>query len=118
LALPTPKFVSYIKNIAAATELWEGFGNVLAAIFEAAGKPLRIDRVPDPQAGADEVVVKVGACGVCGSDIHAARHPDAVFGRALPGGSILGHEFAGEVVEVGPGAERWRVGDRIAGFPI
>jgi len=91
---------------------------MLAAVFEAAGQPLKLARVADPHAGANELVVKVGACGVCGSDIHAARHPDAVFGRALAGGSILGHEFAGEVVEVGQGAERWRVGDRLAGFPI
>jgi (R,R)-butanediol dehydrogenase/meso-butanediol dehydrogenase/diacetyl reductase len=118
LALPTPEFVSYIKNIIAATELGEGFDTVLAAVFEAAGKPLKLEQVADPHAGANELVVKVGACGVCGSDIHAARHPDAVFARTLPSGSILGHEFAGEVVEIGPGAERWRVGDRIAGFPI
>jgi (R,R)-butanediol dehydrogenase/meso-butanediol dehydrogenase/diacetyl reductase len=92
---------------------------MLAAIFEAAGCPLVVDRVPDPHAGANEIVVRIGSCGVCGSDLHAAKHPDAVFGQPLPAGTILGHEFAGEIVEVGAGAEqRWRVGDRIAGFPI
>ena len=92
---------------------------MLAAIFEASGRPLAIERVPDPAASTNELVVRVGACGVCGSDIHAAKHSDSVLGRPLPAGTILGHEFAGEVVEVGPGAgERWRIGDRIAGFPI
>ena len=92
---------------------------MLAAVFDAIGKPLRIDRMPDPVARAGELVLRVGACGICGSDLHAASYADGVFGDPLPAGTILGHEFAGEVVEVGAGGkERWRVGDRAAGFPI
>lgn len=92
---------------------------MLAAVFEAVGRSLLIDRVPDPHAGFGELVVRVGACGICGSDLHAASDPDGAFGRPLIAGTILGHEFAGEIVEVGPGAVgRWRIGDRIAAFPI
>lgn len=90
---------------------------MLAAIFEAIGQPLMIDRVPDPHPGPDELLVHVEACGVCGSDIHAAAH--SAFGHTLPPGTILGHELTGEVVELGAGtAGRYRLGDRVAGFPI
>lgn len=92
---------------------------MLAAVFEAIGKPLRIERVPDPSPAPGELVVKVDACGICGSDLHAAGHEDGVFGRPLQAGTILGHELCGEVVDTGPGGNRrWTVGDRVAGFPI
>ena len=65
----------------------------------------------DPTPGAGELVVQVTACGVCGSDLHARP--------AMPDGTIMGHEFCGEVVAVGPGAERaWREGSRVAVLPV
>jgi len=64
--------------------------------------------VPDPSAPAGGVVVRVLATGVCRSDWHAwAGHDDIAFPH------VPGHELAGEVVEVGSGVERWRVGDRV-----
>ena len=71
----------------------------------------RIEQVADPTPGAGELVVQVMACGVCGSDLHARP--------AMPDGTIMGHEFCGEVVAVGPGAERaWREGSRVAVLPV
>ena len=61
------------------------------------GGDLRAETVPDPTPAPEEVVVKVHACSICGSDLHAfhGKHPRLVFPR------ILGHEFAGEIVALG-----------------
>lgn len=81
-----------------------------AAVLEAPGQ-LVVKEVPDPRAGPGELVVKVKACGVCGTDVnlytgkYTARCP-----------VILGHEFAGEVVEVGPGVDL-PVGSRVTVDP-
>jgi len=61
--------------------------------------------VPIPSAGQGEVLVQVDYCGICGSDLHA-RAPEYRFGV------VMGHEFAGEIVEVGPHVTGWQVGDR------
>ena len=72
------------------------------------GADLRRETVPDPAPGAGEVVVKVHACSICGSDLHAyhGKHPRLTFPR------VLGHEFAGEIVATGNGS-RFRVGQRV-----
>jgi len=67
---------------------------------------------PDPVPGAGEVVVSVHSCGICGSDVHGVES-----GRAAPG-SVLGHEFAGTIVEVGRGAGEWRTGQAVAVNPL
>ena len=89
----------------------------LAAVFDHIRQPLALRNIIEPAAGAGNLVLKVYACGICGSDLHAANHERAAFGGTLAAGTILGHEFAGEVVEVA-GASGWGVGDRAAGFPI
>ena len=68
--------------------------------------------VPDPQPGPGEVVVKVRYCGICGSDVHGYRE------GLFPPGTVMGHEFAGEVVELGSGIESAEVGDRITIVPL
>ncbi|MGZ8761933.1 MAG: alcohol dehydrogenase catalytic domain-containing protein [Acidimicrobiia bacterium] len=83
-----------------------------AAVTRSVGEPLVVADVGDPVPTAGEVLVRVTACGVCGSDLHLADALDAP-------GLVLGHEFAGEIVELGPGVEEpVRVGQRIAGFPL
>jgi 2-desacetyl-2-hydroxyethyl bacteriochlorophyllide A dehydrogenase len=72
---------------------------VRAAIWEAPGE-LRIGERPDPAPDPGEVVVRVGACGLCGTDLHIA---DGDFPPA-PYPLVPGHEFAGEVVATGAGA--------------
>lgn len=64
---------------------------------------------PEPQAAEDEVVVRVHACGICGSDIHGW---DGSTGRRRPP-LIMGHEASGEVVATGPRVTQWRAGDRV-----
>ena len=80
--------------------------------FLEVGKPLQLMEVPKPSAGPGGLMFKVKACGICGSDLHAAEVPGL-----LQPGSVLGHEYAGEVVEVGPGADGWKVGDRLVALP-
>jgi len=64
---------------------------------------------PAPVPGEGEVLVRVRACGVCGSDIHGW---DGSTGRRQPP-LIMGHEAAGEIAALGPRVERWRPGDRV-----
>ncbi|MFC7335672.1 galactitol-1-phosphate 5-dehydrogenase [Haloferula chungangensis] len=62
-----------------------------------------------PVIGKDEVLVKVAACGICGSDIHGM---DGSSGRRIPP-LVMGHEGSGTIVEVGAGLEGWIEGDRV-----
>ena len=71
-----------------------------------------VETVPDPKPARGGVVVKVAACGICGTDHGIWRD------HLLPDGTILGHEFAGTVVETGPGVSDWQEGDRAAVLPI
>ena len=66
--------------------------------------------VDDPTPGSGQLVLKVGACGICGSDLKA-------FG-AMPAGTVMGHEFCGEIVAVGSGAGVWREGQTVAAMPL
>lgn len=64
---------------------------------------------PDPQIGDDEVLVRVRACGICGSDVHGM---DGSTGRRVPP-IIMGHEAAGVVAGAGKKVNDWREGDRV-----
>ncbi|MBX6357870.1 MAG: zinc-dependent alcohol dehydrogenase family protein [Micromonosporaceae bacterium] len=73
---------------------------------------IAVESVPDPQPGPREVVVRVAGCGICGTDLHIM---DGEFAPAYP--IVPGHEFAGEVVELGSQVTELRVGDRVAVDP-
>lgn len=83
-----------------------------AAIVEKPGE-IRVDSVEDPTPRTGEVVIRVGACGVCGTDLHIV---DGEF-PPTPYPIVPGHEFAGEVVDAGPGVEDISEGDRVAVDP-
>lgn len=85
-----------------------------AAVMQGLHKPLIVENVPDPTPGKGELVVKVGRCGICGSDLHMTEDP--AYGQGA--GSILGHEFAGEIVELGKGVEGLAKGDLVAVSPL
>jgi len=85
-----------------------------AVTFQELHKPLACETLPDPTPGAGEVVVKVGRCGICGSDLHMTE--DAAYGCRH--GDVLGHEFAGEVVGLGKSVEGLRTGDLVSVIPL
>lgn len=72
-------------------------------------QPLEIGQVPDPDCPRDGVVLEVLGCGICRSDWHAwsGADPDVI----LP--TIPGHEFCGQVIEVGADVTAWTPGDRV-----
>jgi len=85
-----------------------------AAVFQGIGRPLAIEERPDPAPGPGEVLIKVGRAGICGSDLHmTAEH-----GSSIVPGTIIGHELAGEVVALGQGVTKLRLGDRVAPMPF
>lgn len=85
-----------------------------AAIFHRPGTPLTVEDVPVPDPGPGEVLIRVGRCGMCGSDVQMTSGQGATF----PCGSVLGHEYAGEVVALGSGVARLRIGDTVAALPL
>jgi 2-desacetyl-2-hydroxyethyl bacteriochlorophyllide A dehydrogenase len=70
---------------------------------------LRLDDAQRPVAGAGDLVVKVAAAGICGTDLHFRS-----MGPRFEAPMALGHEWAGEVIEVGPEVTSFKVGDRVA----
>ena len=86
-----------------------------AALFETVGRPLVIADAAAPQPDADEVLLSVSACGICGSDLHMTEDPKT-FG--LNRGGILGHEISGEVRACGAGVTDLKPGDRVAVAPM
>lgn len=84
---------------------------------------VRIEQIPDPSPGPGQVKVKVAHNGVCGSDLHEfytaptfiPTEPHPLTGAQIP--CVLGHEFSGTVVEVGPEVTRVVAGDRVAVRP-
>ncbi len=72
-------------------------------------KRLEITELPDPEPGPDEVLVRVKACGICGSDVHGY---DGHTGRRIPP-LIMGHEASGVVESTGVGVRGFRRGDRV-----
>ncbi len=89
-----------------------------AAVFHAAGEPLVIEEVAVPQATSGDLVIAVKCCGICGSDLHMAEmHGPASGMTPLPRGTVMGHEFAGEIVELGREAGKFKVGQRVTAMP-
>jgi threonine dehydrogenase-like Zn-dependent dehydrogenase len=97
---------------------------------------LRVDDLPDPSPGDGQVLAKVLACGICGSDLHMLQHgaesrklmdelsadrpadpmQPKIFEPHID--TVMGHEFCCEVVELGPGCDTLKVGDVIVSMPV
>jgi L-iditol 2-dehydrogenase len=71
---------------------------------------VRVEEVPVPETGPGEVLIKVAACGICGTDIKK------IFHRYVEPPQILGHELAGTVAAAGPGVTKFKPGDRVMSF--
>jgi len=85
-----------------------------AAVFHGP-RDIRFEEIEKPKLEEGEVLVRVRACGICGSDLHTYRHGmfEAFLGLPVEGGCILGHEFSGEVAEICGDVAGVEVGDRV-----
>lgn len=92
-----------------------------AAVLYGEGDLRLVDDYPVPEPEAGEVLIRVGACAICGSDPKILAHgwpnhpPYGVPGQR--GGFIFGHEYTGQVAALGPGTTEFQVGDRVAVEP-
>ena len=86
-----------------------GARQMRAGVYRGPGK-IGMETVPIPEIGPGEVLIRVAACGICGTDIKKIHH-----GFVNPP-QIFGHEVAGMVVEVGTGVKRFAEGDRVVSF--
>ena len=84
-----------------------------AVVCYGSGKPLVLEQRPDPVVGPGTVVIAVERCGICGSELHLNDRP----GREFPQGFVMGHEFAGHIVELGRDVSGLHLGQRVAAFP-
>jgi L-iditol 2-dehydrogenase len=80
-----------------------------AGVYRGKGRVI-VETVPIPEIGEGEVLFRVGACGICGTDVKKIHH-----GFLAPP-QILGHELAGTVVQVGNGVLKFKPGDRVVSF--
>lgn len=97
---------------------------------------LRVDDLPEPQAGPGQVLTRVLACGICGSDLHMLKYGAETrrLQQDLQGGAapdpmaptsfepqhdtVMGHEFCCEVIDIGEGVSNLAIGDRVVSIPI
>lgn len=73
---------------------------------------LELREVPEPAPNSAEVLIEIKACGICGTDVHV-KHDNFPYWPPV----ILGHEFAGQIVGLGPDTKYFAVGDRVVGEP-
>jgi len=78
------------------------------------GKDIRIEELPEPDFGRDDVLVRVKAVGICGSDLHAY---EGISKRRVPP-LVMGHEMAGEIADVGENVEILQKKDRVVVYPV
>jgi L-idonate 5-dehydrogenase len=94
----------------------EAVSDIMIACVIHGAKDLKIEERPEPRPEETEVLVRFGAGGICGSDLHY-YHRGRVGDFALREPMVLGHEVAGEIVEVGRNVTKVRVGQRVAVNP-
>ncbi|MHB8952620.1 MAG: L-threonine 3-dehydrogenase [Pirellulaceae bacterium] len=75
---------------------------------------LWLEDVPEPKIGINDVLIKVGRTGICGTDVHIYNW-DAWAQKTIPVPMVVGHEFVGEIVEVGSNVADFRPGDIVSG---
>jgi len=83
-----------------------------AAVFNGQNQ-MAVADVPKPNPGPGEVILKVHDCGICGSDLHAVQ-----YGLGMASGTVMGHEFCGEIHQLGSGVKGFAIGERVTSLPF
>src|SRR3954469_23029332 len=104
-ARPGRREVARIKEVTACDDR-----QMRAAVWDGPGE-MHLGEVPDAACPPDGALLRVTACGICGTDVRAFYNGD----RRLEPGAVLGHEICGEVLELGPEAEQvqFKLGDLV-----
>jgi len=84
-----------------------------AAIYHGPGSGIEVQHIAEPVPETGELLVEVGFCGICGSDMSLTSGSSFDY----PTGQCFGHEYSGTVVEKGAGVTGWRIGDTVACMP-
>ena len=87
---------------------------MLALVKTEAGPGLRLETVPDPEIGINDVLIRVRKTGICGTDLHIESW-DPWAARTIAPPLVVGHEFVGEVVDVGSNVSDFHPGDLVSG---
>lgn len=84
-----------------------------AAYYPGKGQPVTIEHLPDPECGPDDILIKVNRCGICGTDLSFTS------GKGIwdYGAGQFGHEFTGEIVEIGRNIEGYAKGEKLTLLP-
>ena len=85
-----------------------------ALVKKQSGEGLWIEDVPQPGLAANDVLIKVNRAGICGTDLHIYKWNDWA-SKTVPVPLVVGHEFVGEIVEVGGDVRDFRVGELVSG---
>jgi L-iditol 2-dehydrogenase len=98
-----------IEQLAARHATPSHSGKMRAGVYRGKGQVV-VETLPIPEIGEGELLFRVAACGICGTDIKKIHHGFV----AAP--QVLGHELAGTVVKIGHGVTKFKVGDRVVSF--
>ncbi len=89
--------------------------NQMKALVKAKPEPgLWMERVPVPEPGPSDVLIKVKKSAICGTDVHIWKW-DEFSAKTVPVPMVVGHEFVGEIVDMGRAAMKYRIGQRVSG---
>jgi threonine 3-dehydrogenase len=105
---------TYFTSRSLADRFCVGFSTVRALVKAEAAPGLLLTDVPEPEPGSGDVLIAVTRAGICGTDVHIEKW-DAWASRAIEPPLVIGHEFVGEVVEVGSNVTGFGAGDIVSG---
>ena len=87
----------------------------MKALVKSKAEPgLWLEDVPEPECGPTDVLIRIDRTGICGTDVHIYKWDDWA-AKTIPVPMVVGHEFVGEIVEVGGGVSDFRVGEVVSG---
>ena len=89
-------------------------GLMWALVKEKPEEGLWMKRIPIPEVGSNDVKIKIHKTAICGTDVHIYQWNDWAQ-HTIPIGLTAGHEYVGEIVEVGPGVKGFKIGDLVSG---